>query len=164
MNAGAGVAMGGILLFLHTDARLPPDAHGLISEAMDNAETILGCFRVRHEPEQWRGTWKAPWLRIADLRSHWTKRPYGDQGLFLRRKDFQQAGGFPGLPLMEELDLALLVSRKGRIVTLPGEMRVSARRFESGFWRAFLCMMTFPLLYRLGVSPQRLTKLYGQPR
>lgn len=164
MNAGAAVACGRALLFLHADALLPEGAHGLITEVLDRPSTMLGCFRIRHEAERWRGSWKARWLRLADLRSHFTKRPYGDQGLFFRREAFHEAGGFPAQPLMEDLDLVGRLSRGGRVVTLPQEVRVSARRFEAGWWRAFICMNTFPALYRLGMSPQRLSRWYGRPR
>ncbi len=164
MNAGAAAAQGTGLLFLHADARLPPHAHQRMSKALDDVSVALGCFRVRHEAERWKGSWKSGLLRLADLRSHYTSQPYGDQGLFVRKLEFQKAGGFPNQPLMEEMDLVRRCAKQGRIVTLNAEIMASGRRFEFGFLQAWLCMMCFPWLYRLGVSTQRLAKLYGHPR
>ncbi len=164
MNAAAAAAQGSALLFLHADATLPPGAHRLMSETLADSGTMLGCFRVRHEAERWQGSWKSRLLRFADLRSHYTRRPYGDQGLFVRRLDFENTGGFPHQPLMEELDLANQLNRWGRIVTLRAEIRASSRRFEANLLRAVFCMSFFPMLHRLGVSPRALIKLYGHPR
>lgn len=164
MNAGAAAAEGWILLFLHADARLPPHASRLIHRILAWPGTVAGAFRVRHQAHRWAGTWKARLLRLADLRSHYTRRPYGDQGLFMNRSTFLAAGGFPPRPLMEDLAMARQLAGLGRIHTVREEVQTSGRRFESAPIRAFVCMNTFPVLDRLGVSPERLKRWYGNPR
>lgn len=162
-NAGASVAQGELLLFLHADAILPPDAHAWITATLMAPGTAAGAFRVRHQAEAWRG-WRAWILRLADLRSHWTRAPYGDQALFMKASTFRACGGFPARPLMEDVALARALARRGRIRTVPAEVRVSGRRFEQGPLRACLCMHTFPLLERLCVDVRVLARLYGNPR
>jgi hypothetical protein len=101
---------------------------------------------------------------LADLRSRVTGLPYGDQALFVRRRAFVAAGGFPAQPLFEDLELAKRLRRLGRIVVVPAVVRVSGRRFLQRPLRSLIAMHTFPMLYRLGVSPARLERLYGAPR
>ena len=163
-NIGAAHAEGEVLLFLHADVFLPVDACAQIEALLTDPSVIAGAFRVRHQAERWRSTWKRHLLRVADWRSRYTRRPYGDQGIFLRKTDFEAAGGFPSWPLMEEVHLARDLARQGTIRVLRSEVQVSGRRFEAGLIRAFLCMNTFPLLDRWGVSPRLLSLLYGHPR
>lgn len=162
-NAGAALAQGSVLLFLHADATLPADAHRWVTETLVESGTIGGAFRVRHVAETWKG-WRKSLLWFADLRSRWTRHPYGDQALFVRRPIFDAVGGFPPKPLMEDIALVRSLRGLGRTRTVPTSLHVSARRFEQGFLRAFLCMNTFPLLDRLGVPARTLTRLYGHPR
>ncbi len=162
-NAGAEAAHGTILLFLHADALLPEQAHGWITTTLSRPGIAGGAFHVRHAAEAWRG-WRARLLRLADLRSHWARVPFGDQGLFMGTSTFHDCGGFPSKPLMEDVALVRKLSRVGRIQTVSADVRVSGRRFERGPVRAFLCMNAFPLLDRLGVNPRILARLYGNPR
>lgn len=162
-NAGAEAAQGTLLLFLHADALLPEKAHEWITSTLSRAGIVVGAFHVRHVAEVWRG-WRTRILRLADLRSHWTRVPFGDQGLFIKTSTFHDIGGFPSKPLMEDVALVRKVCRVGRLQTVPAEVCVSGRRFERGPVRAFLCMNTFPLLDRLGVNPRTLARLYGNPR
>jgi hypothetical protein len=108
--------------------------------------------------------WSAPWLRLADLRSRYTTLPYGDQAIFLRRETFFEAGGFPDLPLMEDLELSLRLRRLGRIRIVPASVQVSGRRFLKHPLRDTLLVNAFPLLYRLGVSAEKLASLYRDVR
>lgn len=162
-NAGAALARGQVLLFLHADALLPEEAHRWITDTLMGPGTVAGAFRVRHVAETWKG-WRKGLLRFADLRSRWTRHPYGDQALFVRRSIFDAVGGFPLKPLMEDIALARSLRSMGRTRTVPTPLHVSARRFEQGFLRAFLCMNTFPLLDRLGMPASTLARLYGHPR
>lgn len=163
MNAGARVASGDVLLFLHADVGLPRDAARWISDALDDPEVIAGAFR----------TWTvidggppyfAAFLHLADLRSRYTSLPYGDQAVFMRTEVFHRAGGFPDQALMEDLELSRRLHSFGRIRTVPASVRVSGRRFAArpiyyAFW-----VNLFPLLYRLGVPSRLLASLYGDPR
>ncbi|ACY17077.1 TIGR04283 family arsenosugar biosynthesis glycosyltransferase [Haliangium ochraceum] len=164
LNAGAAAATGDILMFVHADAALPPDAADAARHALRQPGVIAGAFRTRHMPERWRGSWRAPLLRLADLRSRYTTLPYGDQTLFLRARDFWRVGGYPELALMEDLALSRILRARGRIRVLPREVRVSGRRFEAAPWRQTLMVNAFPVLYTLGVSPERLARWYGNPR
>ena len=163
MNVGARIAFGDALLFLHADATLPVTAAQWVAGALAKPDVVAGAFRVRTVADGPR-RWLAPFLRLADLRSRITRLPYGDQALFVRREAFERVGGFPEQPLMEDLELALRLRRLGRIEIVPAVVEVSGRRFLAHPIMAVLAMRIFPLLYRLGVSPRLLARLYGNPR
>jgi rSAM/selenodomain-associated transferase 2 len=162
-NAGAAATTAEVLLFLHADVELPADAMHWVAWAFASPDVVAGAFRVRHVGDAGRN-WLGALLRLADLRSYVTGLPYGDQALFVRRSAFVAAGGFPPQPLFEDLELAKRLRQLGRIVTVPAVVRVSARRFLQRPLRSLLAMHTFPMLYRLGVSPETLERLYGAPR
>lgn len=163
LDRGARAASESILLFLHADVRLPVDAGRWIRRTLAEG-AMAGSFRTRTEPTDASGWWYAPLLRIADVRSRFTRRPYGDQGLFLSAQVYRETDGFQDLPLLEDLDYAARLSRVGCIHVVPASVRVSGRRFESGPLRAIIAMNTFPTLYRCGVPPRWLARLYGNPR
>jgi rSAM/selenodomain-associated transferase 2 len=163
LNMGARAARGDVLLFLHADAALPTDAATWVARALADPGVVAGAFRL-HTLADTGPRWLAPLLRLADLRARVTRLPYGDQALFVRRGAFERVGGFPDQPLMEDVELARRLWRLGRIRIVPGVVRVSGRRFVANPVRAVLAMRLFPLLYRLGVSPARLARLYGDPR
>jgi rSAM/selenodomain-associated transferase 2 len=161
MNHGARLASGDILLFLHADVSLPPDAVTHIEQAFADARTVAGAFRTWHVADDGRS---APWLHLADLRSRYSGLPYGDQALFVRRESFWKAGGFPEQPLMEDLELSRRLRRLGRIAKVRSSVRVSGRRFLAHPIRDTLFVNAFPLLYRLGVSAESLARLYRDVR
>jgi rSAM/selenodomain-associated transferase 2 len=163
LNAGARAAAGDVLLFLHADVSLPPDAATWVARVLADPVVVAGAFRVLPIADDGPG-WRGPLLRLADLRSRVTRLPYGDQAVFVRRDVFERVGGFPDQPLMEDVELARRLRRVGTIRTVPGVVRVSGRRFLANPIRALVAMRVFPLLYRLGVSPARLARLYGDPR
>ncbi len=163
MNRGAASAAGDVLLFLHADVSLPADAVRWIGEALSDDRVVAGAFRTWTVPDAGESR-LAPLLHLADLRSRTTRLPYGDQALFVRVEAFRAVGGFPEIPLMEDLQLARRLRRLGRIRTVPASVTVSGRRFLARpLYYAFL-MNVFPLLLRLGVPPARLARLYGDPR
>lgn len=161
MNAGARAASGEVLVFLHADVSLPLEALRLIEHALAAPGTVAGAFRTWHVADD--GT-RAPWLRLADLRSRYTTIPYGDQALFVRREAFDRAGGFPDQPLMEDIELARRLRKLGRIARVPASVRVSGRRFLAHPVRDTLIVNLFPLLYRAGVSAGTLARLYENVR
>ncbi len=164
MNAGAEIAAGDVLLFLHADTTLPSGALALALRALDDADVIAGAFRTWTVADADDVPWFAPLLHLADLRSRYTSLPYGDQAMFVRADAFRQAGGFPDQPLMEDLELSRRLRRRGRMVTVPARVRVSGRRFVARPLFHTVVMNTFPALYWLGVSPDRLAKLYRSIR
>lgn len=162
-NAGAEVAAGDILLFLHADVSLPADAPRLVREALADAGVVAGAFRTWTVPDR-SPSRLAPLLHLADLRSRYSGLPYGDQAIFARATAFRAAGGFPEQPLMEDLELSRRLRRLGRIRVLPASVRVSGRRFLSRPVFYFLAVNLFPALYALGVRAETLKRLYGDPR
>lgn len=162
-NAGARGATGDALLFLHADVQLPPDAMTWIARTLADAGVVAGAFRVRTIADD-GPNWLGPVLRIADLRSRYTRLPYGDQALFVRRDVFERVGGFPDEPLMEDVAMARRLRREGRVVTVTACVRASGRRFLQRPIASLVAMWTFPTLYRLGVRPSVLARWYGRPR
>ncbi len=168
MNAGAAMARGEVLLFLHADVHLPSNAHRTIQDTLaarkGSIPPIAGCFVTRTVPDGPCSALARTSFRLADFRSRFTRLPYGDQGLFLRRESFRAAGGFADLPLMEDIELSRRLARMGEIRRTNASVRVSARRFQAAPIRALLAMRTFPLAFRLGVPAELLHRLYGQAR
>jgi rSAM/selenodomain-associated transferase 2 len=163
LNAGAAAATADVLLFLHADVSLPPDAARWVAAALAEPDVVAGAFRTWTVPDAGPSR-LAPLLHLADVRSRLARLPYGDQAVFVRRDAFARAGGFPHQPLMEDVELARRLARLGRIVTVRASVRVSGRRFLAHPVRATVTMRLYPLLYRLGVPPRVLAALYGDPR
>jgi hypothetical protein len=166
LNHGAAAAMGGTLLFLHADAALPSGSLARIAALLDAGSHTAGAFRLRtrYDAQGRQRPWVRPFLRLADLRSHYSRCPYGDQGLFVRAQEFHAVGGYPDQLLFEDLHLSQRLARRGRLAILPGPMVVSGRRFQERPIYYLALMNSFPLLYRLGVSPRRLASLYPNHR
>ncbi len=162
MNAGAREARGDVFLFLHADTVLGPWAMTAIRTVLDDEQVVGGAFRLGIETRR-------PGLRLiaaaANLRTVLTRLPYGDQGLFVRRAVFEQVGGFPDLPLMEDVALGRRLKQAGRVVILPVAVTTSARRWErEGLFYATLRNWALLSLYLMGVSPVRLARWYGHIR
>ena len=166
MNAGArwlekaGVE---VLLFLHADVVLPVEAGAWIERALADPGVVAGAFRTWTVADT-GATWWSPLLHLADLRSRYSGLPYGDQAVFVRASVFHEAGGFPDQPLMEDLELARRLRKRGRIQVVPASVRVSGRRFIARPVLFTLAVNTFPLLYRAGVSPSLLRRFYADVR
>ncbi len=163
MNLGARHATGDVLWFLHADVRIPPDAHGAIARCLRCPTVVAGAFRTRTVNDARPSRLEAV-LPVADVRSHYTRLPYGDQALFVRRWAFEQVGGFPPQPLLEDLELSRRLWTCGKIAIATEHVEVSARRFLARPLYYTAVMNTFPVLYRLGVSSDRLAAWYGNPR
>ncbi|MEP6866037.1 MAG: TIGR04283 family arsenosugar biosynthesis glycosyltransferase [Deltaproteobacteria bacterium] len=163
LNAGAAAATGDVLLFLHADTSLPSDSVRHVEHALARPGVVAGAFRtwtIADEPRPWF----APLLHLADIRSRITRYPYGDQAMFVRASAFHTAGGFPDMPLMEDLELSHRLSKQGRIHTCTASVRVSGRRFVARPVVYTALVNVFPLLYRAGVSPHALARFYRQVR
>jgi rSAM/selenodomain-associated transferase 2 len=162
MNYGAGLAGGEVLLFLHADTRLPPAAFDEVRAALGDSRFVGGHFDVELDGNRWT-------LRVIgamiSLRSRLSKVGTGDQAIFVRREMFQQIGGFPDIPLMEDVAFCRALKRMGDVACLRSKVITSSRRWElDGFWRTILKMWTLKSLYLLGVSPARLKRYYGDAR
>jgi rSAM/selenodomain-associated transferase 2/rSAM/selenodomain-associated transferase 1 len=158
MNAGAQGWRGDALLFLHADTRLPPDADLRIAEALRGG-AAWGRFDVRIDGD---GPLLALVARLMNLRSRWTGIATGDQAIFVRRDAFEQAGGFPLQPLMEDIAFSARMRRIGAPACLPGPVLTSGRRWQQrGTWRTILLMWRLRLAYFFGASPAQLAVRYG---
>jgi rSAM/selenodomain-associated transferase 2 len=161
LRAGAALAKGSVLMFLHADVCLPPTALAAVSQALDVSAAGAGCFAVEHQCSPTAGCLTRSFLRLANQRSRTRALPYGDQAVFCSRALYDQVGGMPALALMEDIAFARALSQHTSLQRLPLAVRASARRFERRPVRTTLCWWTFPLLARWGVKPKTLAKLYG---
>jgi rSAM/selenodomain-associated transferase 2 len=164
LNRGAAASRSDILVFLHADCRLPKRWYGAVIAALADDAVALTCFRLHSESTAIAGPVRRAWLRLLDIRSFVPMLPYGDQAFALSRSTFDRIGGFPDIPLMEDVALARSARRLGTIRRLPLEVHASARRVERHPYRNRLMTGTFPILYRLGVSPWRLAAWYRDIR
>lgn len=169
MNAGARVATGELLLFLHADTRLPEGAVQQVMQALaahpdaqaappHGRAPVWGRFDVRI-------TGQSPWLRVVarmmNLRSRLTGIATGDQAIFVQRAAFEACGGFPEQPLMEDIELSRRLKRLSRPACLRARATTSGRRWESrGVWRTIVLMWRLRLAYWLGASAESIAKAY----
>ncbi len=162
MNAGAAVATGGILLFLHADTRLPDGFDARVREVLARPGVAAGAFRLGIDAHG------IPFrlLELAvDLRSRLQQRPYGDQAIFVRADVFRQVGGFPDMPILEDLAFVRLLRACGRIEISPARVSTSARRWiANGVWRTTLCNQGALWAWRFGASPERISAWYRRLR
>ena len=160
MNAGAARATGNVLLFLHADTLLaedwPQDAARTLAQdgVAGGAFTfrIAGKFFGRRIIEN-----------TANRRARRRQLPYGDQGLFLRRKLFEEMGGFADLPVMEDYEFVRRLRRRGQIVIADSTATTSGRRWKKrGVVRTTVINRLMIVGYHLGFSPRWLAALYGR--
>ena len=158
LNTGANSASSQIVLFLHADTLLPPDFPEAVVNCLQNKVTILGAFSLKIDRG---GILLSGVVMFANLRSRLLHLPYGDQALFMRKKDFIQMGGFQEVPIMEDFILVKEARKKGNIQTLPQAVTTSARRWKRlGTVRTTCINQLIVLGYYLGVSPQKLASFY----
>ncbi len=159
MNAGARAATGDVLLFLHADTRLPARGLEEAQQALASSGLVAGAFRLRIDSSN-------PIVKmveqLANIRTWLNRIPFGDQAIFVRAEYFYQAGGFPEIPLMEDLEfMRRLPRRRHTLALLPSCAVTSARRWEEeGVVRCSLRNIFLRGLYRAGVNPSRLAEWY----
>ena len=158
MNAGARIATGSALLFLHADTTLPPGAQGAIQDALCSSDVVGGRFDVRFDNA--RPIFKLI-AAMMNMRSRLSGICTGDQALFVRRSTYDALGGYRNIPLMEDIDLSRRLKRQGRVACLRLRVITSARKWErEGVLRTIALMWTLRLLYHVGVHPARLHRWY----
>jgi rSAM/selenodomain-associated transferase 2 len=159
MNLGAALAEGEILIFLHADTILPSDALKLIQTAMDDSSFVAGAFdlAIASERSVFRLIEKA-----ASIRSRLTRIPYGDQAIFMRKRNFQELGGFREIPIMEDVEIMQRIKkRKGKICILRKAASTSPRRWEKeGIAYTTIRNWILLSLYLCGVKPESLVRFY----
>lgn len=157
-NAGARASRGDVLLFLHADTRLAAEGVRQIEQALAGAHCDCGAFRQVIEAD-------GLLYRLLERGNAWRASqrglPYGDQGIFVRRRLFEELGGFPELQLMEDVFLMRRLRSRGCPVLLPGPLYVSARRWQRHgvIGQTALNWMLLSAA-RLGVHPDRLARFY----
>jgi rSAM/selenodomain-associated transferase 2 len=159
MNAGAAAAHGDVLLFLHADTRLPPDADRLVADALAQPQRVWGRFDVTIAG-------RSRLLRVVAAMMNWRSRvtgiATGDQAMFMTRAAFAKAGGFPDIALMEDV----VMSRRLKAISPPAcliaRVTTSGRRWDrDGVVRTIFMMWRLRLAFFLGAEPARLARQYG---
>ncbi len=161
LNTGAAVATGDILIFLHADIWLESGALSAVETAISSGY-VGGGFRQKIDGE--KVLYRL--IEIAgNIRGRYLKVFYGDSGIFLSRTNFEKIGGFPEVPILEEMEFSKGLQRLGKTTLLTPHIHISARRWEArGVLRTTLNNWLITLLYFLGVSPEKLARLYSHIR
>ena len=159
MDRGAEEAGGDIFLFLHADTILPKGWKDYVEGALkDDDKVIGGGFRLKIDS---KGFSFRMIEAVANMRAKYLGLIYGDQAIFVKKDAFLSAGGFKGLPLMEDVDLIRRLREAGRVMPLEAEVSTSPRQWKKrGVLKTTLRNLFFLSLYYAGVSPERLQRLY----
>lgn len=153
LRRGAQVARGDWLLILHADTALPSGWPDMVRAQIGRGGPA--AFALRFDDGGLAGMWVAGW---ANLRSRLFSLPYGDQGLLVSREAYDAAGGYPAIPLMEDVALARALPR---ITLLPGAVMTSAERYRRDGWlRRGAANLSRLLRYLAGADPERLARRY----
>ena len=162
MNAGAAAARGAVMLFLHADCTLPASADRLIGDGLAASGKLWGRFDV--DLDSTRPLLKMV-ARMMNVRSRWSGIATGDQGIFMTRALFAGIGGFPMIPLMEDIELSKRAKTRAAPLCLRERIVTSARRWEQhGVLRTIALMWRLRLAYFLGADPARLASRYADVR
>ncbi len=157
MNAGAEKASGDSLLFLNADARLPHEAEYLILDGLADSGRAWGCFGLKFEH---RSVPLSLLALLLNLRSWITGIASGDQAIFVKRDAFRAAGGFPAIPLMENVALCKRLKQISGPLCLPQRVTVSTRRLDTtgGVLPTIALMVRLRLAYAFGADPADLAE------
>jgi rSAM/selenodomain-associated transferase 2 len=158
MNAGAAVAHGDLLLFLHADTRLPAGAPAAIAAALRDQKVVGGAFALCFDEP---GRLYDLIARTTNWRSLARRSFTGDQAIFLRAGVFRALGGYADVPLMEDLELSARMRQAGEVCLLRPAVLVSARRHRAyGPLRVVAWGWIIQALYALGMPERMLHRLY----
>lgn len=157
MNAGAALASGEVILFLHADTQLPTEFVDHVWQVL-NQGSIAGAFRLRIGGQS-IGKRIVEWG--TQLRSRWRQLPYGDQAIFVRASDFYRMQGYRNLPLMEDYEFCQRFRRQGRIALANAEVQTSDRRWKKlGILRTTFRNQCCILAYHCGIPIGRIAMYY----
>jgi rSAM/selenodomain-associated transferase 2 len=157
MNAGARAASGDVLWFLHVDAKVPWGCLNEIERIMNDPSVAGGFFRIRLP--------RGAVYRLTDSFAHYAgillRMRCGDHGIFCRRTAFLEIGGFPEVPLMEDVEFFRRLQRRGRVLCSHERILASPRRYETiGRVRLTLAYGFIATLYIFGVPLPKLASIY----
>lgn len=158
MNAGAGIASGEVLWFVHADSQLPADADQLIAAALASGQHCWGRFDVAISGRPWM-------LKVVARMINWRSRlsgiATGDQGIFVLRSTFESLGGFAELPLMEDIELCTRLRRLSKPACIRQRLTTSGRRWQTrGLWRTIFLMWRLRWAYWRGVPIEQIAQAY----
>jgi|SRR6056297_668554 len=154
LRRGAAAAGGAWLLFLHADTVLPGGWAAMVRAQMEDGRPAF--FGLRFDAAGFAPACVAGW---ANLRSRLFHLPYGDQGLLISRKQYDAAGGYPDIVLMEDVAIARALGR--RLQRLPGKVTTSAARYQGvGWMRRGTRNIRLLLRYLMGARPEDLARRY----
>ncbi len=156
---GVEQSRGDFLWFLHSDSELEIEFTELVKlqQVLRNSEYSAAFFQLSFDSSDKFFTYLA-WT--SSLRARFLGLIFGDQGLFVTRECYQQAGGFDAVPLMEDWQLSRRLRKIGKFYPATGKISTSSRRFRKGKLRTHLAMHRIKLLYLLGMSSEKLAKRY----
>lgn len=158
LNAGAAVSHGDVLLFLHADTVMEEGWSMYIRSAFEDEGVVGGAFTLGIDCPGWRFRLTEYWVK---LRCRLFLLPYGDQGIFVMRDAFERLGGYREIPVMEDVDMVGRMKKLGRIVMLDKKAHTHARKWvREGWARTSLRNQLLMIMYRLGVDPHRLARIY----
>lgn len=162
MNDGAKIAKGNILWFLHVDSKVSERSILLIEEAVKSG-SVGGGFKLYFYDLETHFMKFVSWS--SNLRARVGGLYFGDQGIFIRKDIFQSLRGFKEVPLMEDWDMSIRLKKQGKMKMINAAIGTSARKFKSeGQLKTLLFMHKIKLLYKLGVSEDRLRDMYYKPK
>ena len=162
MNRGARIATGDVLLFLHADCTLSTAAEQSIAAAINNPLTVGGSFRLCIDNS---GVFLRLIAFTSNIRATYLNIPYGDQGIFVKRHVFKTLGGFPELPIMEDVAFVQQLNKQGKLVRLKEDITTGQRHWKPlGVIATTLLNWIIATLYLIGISPKRLARIYSRVR
>jgi rSAM/selenodomain-associated transferase 2 len=162
MNFGAKYSKGDILWFVHSDSKINRDSLKSIKETIDGGYIGGGFSLYFYDLQSMFMKFVAS---SSNLRAKKLGLYYGDQGIFVRRDVFEKVGGYPDIPIMEDWEFGLMLKKIGAMKMLDTIIGTSARRFKNGGqFKTLMLMHKIKLLHVLGVSPEKLVKIYREAR
>jgi rSAM/selenodomain-associated transferase 2 len=162
MNAGAAIARGKVLWFMHADLDAPSYSIGQIQMALSDPAIVGGCFRLRFPRREFV-------YRVSDSLGNHAVNLFGfalgDHGIFCRRDAFRKVGGYPEVPILEDAEIYRRLRRLGRMLQLRAEIVSNPRAFEAhGRYRTTTVYFSILALYVLGVPIRILNRIYRRFR
>jgi rSAM/selenodomain-associated transferase 2/rSAM/selenodomain-associated transferase 1 len=160
MNAGAALASGDIVLFLHADTRLPANAFDVLVDSFRDERLQVGTFRVTYVPNH-------PAMALYSILARYDTvfSSFGDQCLVVRKQFFNSLGGFPDWPLFEDVHFLRMARGKTRIHKFPATVATSSRRLhQNGVLRQLARDVWYIIQYLRGVPPEELAAKYDEWR
>ena len=156
MNAGADIAKGEILLFLHADTLLPENACSSVVQHLEKNNNIGGSFRLNFDQDHFL-------LKIYSWCSKFSAEvfTYGDHAIFMQKEIFEEIQGYKKIPFLEDIEIQKRLRKAGKFRKINAAVTTSARRFEKmGTFKQLTMDFLILVFYNLGVSPRRLKKFY----